>query len=94
MDSGEVSDAIMEEGEPQVRILRDKRKSRLWTLFDRSVSRSAVVFIVQVVLIFTVVIVSLFNLVRGSGPNALWIALLSSCLGYLLPNPKLEALPH
>ena len=52
-----------------------------------------IVFICQMVVIYVVIGVSLFNLTRGDDPHdaKLWIVLLSSCLGYMLPNPKLDA---
>lgn len=52
-----------------------------------------IVFISQMVIIYVVIGVSLFNLTSGNGDGyngKLWIALLSSCIGYMLPNPKLE----
>ena len=64
--------------------------SRLWNVFGQQLPRSEIVFICQILLIYTVTIVSLVNLTRGSGPSQLWIALLSSSLGYLLPNPTIS----
>jgi hypothetical protein len=49
-----------------------------------------IVFICQMVAIYAVNAVSLFNLTRGNDDDKLWIALLSSFLGFLLPNPKVE----
>ena len=46
------------------------------------------------ILIYVVVGVSLFNLTRGHGTDHLWIALLGSCLGYVLLNPSLEPRAH
>ena len=45
----------------------------------------------QVVLIYIVVVASIANLtVYKERDGKLWTALLSSSLGYLLPNPKLR----
>jgi hypothetical protein len=64
----------------------------LW--FGKLLPRPEVVFISQMLVIYVVIGVSLFNLTRGGTGDAqegnLWIALLSSCLGYILPNPKVE----
>jgi hypothetical protein len=63
--------------------------------FWSQLPRPELVFICQMVIIYVVIGVSLFNLTSGSRDTQdgkLWIALLSSCLGYLLPNPKLEVL--
>lgn len=45
------------------------------------------------ILIYVVVGVSLFNLTRGHGADNLWVALLGSCLGYVLPNPAIDPPP-
>jgi hypothetical protein len=47
-------------------------------------------FIVQVIVILIVVITSITNLTLENGNLNLWTALLSSCLGYILPNPKIK----
>ena len=47
-------------------------------------------FLFQVIVIFIVVITSIVNLTIENGNLNLWTALLSSCLGYILPNPKLK----
>ncbi len=48
------------------------------------------IYFTQIIVIFTVVITSLYNLCVQSGDDSLWTALLTSCLGYILPNPKLK----
>ena len=37
-----------------------------------------------------IIVVSIYNLTQGRGDSNLWTALLSSCLGYLLPNPSMK----
>lgn len=69
---------------------RDKRQTVLWNIFGKKVPRSQMVFILQMVLIYIVVVASIINLSLDSGASHLWIALLSSSLGYILPNPTLE----
>ena len=62
----------------------------LW--FGKIRQRSDIVFLAQMLVIYTVIGVSLFNLSRGSDNDQqenVWMVLLSSCLGYVLPNPKL-----
>lgn len=51
----------------------------------------AILFAVQVIVILLVVIVSLVNLTLEIGQLNLWTVLLTSCLGYILPNPKLKS---
>ncbi len=48
------------------------------------------VYLCQIVLIYVVVITSLANLSFEHGDIKLWITLLCSSLGYLLPNPKVK----
>lgn len=55
-------------------------------------ARPEIVFLSQMLVIYIVILVSLFNLTRGSSDQQegkLWLVLLSSCLGYILPNPKI-----
>ena len=56
--------------------------------------KSEVVYFVQVVLIYIVVATSIVNLTMNKGDGKLWTALLSSCLGYILPNPSLKKSSH
>ena len=71
-------------------VTRRHRTSKLWQFCGRRVPRNEIVFVCQMVLIYVVVGVSLFNLTRGDGPDKLWVALLGSCLGYILPNPSID----
>ena len=49
-----------------------------------------VVFFTQVILLYVIIITCIVNLTLGVEDSNLWTCLMSSCLGYLLPNPKLE----
>jgi hypothetical protein len=51
---------------------------------------SEVVFLCQVLILYTVIVVSIYNLTVKLENSTLWTALLSSCLGYLLPNPTIK----
>lgn len=53
-------------------------------------STDHLLFVVQVLVILIVVITSVVNLTIENGNLNLWTALLSSCLGYILPNPKIK----
>lgn len=60
-------------------------------LLGKSVCPSdLILFIVQVFLITVVISVSLFNLTFEIGNRNLWTIILTSALGYILPNPKLR----
>lgn len=63
---------------------------KIWRFFGRRVPQNEIVFFFQVILIYIVVGVSLFNLSQGRGPDHLWVALLGSSLGYVLPNPSIS----
>lgn len=69
----------------------NSRGSVLWRVFGKKIPRSESVFICQMLLIYIVVIVSLFNLSKDNGPSHLWVALLSSSLGYTLPSPTIDS---
>ena len=59
-----------------------------WHLFARH--QEEIVFFCQVIILYTVIVVSIYKLTVGNGDSTLWTALLSSSLGYLLPNPSLK----
>ena len=56
-----------------------------WHLFGTACPKEEIVFLCQVV-----ILISIYNLTIGHGDSNLWTALLSSSLGYLLPNPTLR----
>ena len=61
--------------------------------FSKNDHRSPIVFLIQAILIFAVVGASLINLSinrQQDENNNLWIVLLSSCVGYILPNPSIK----
>ena len=65
--------------------------SSRWNIFGRKFPKSEVVFFMQVVLIYIVVVTAIVNLsINKDDEGKLWTALLSSSLGYLLPNPTLR----
>ena len=53
-------------------------------------TRNLIVFLVQIVLLYVVIITSIINLIYGSTCKPIWIWLLSSSLGYIMPSPKLK----
>ena len=65
------------------------RENRRWNICGRTVPKDEIVFLFQVTLIYMVVITYVVNLILGLKNTHLWIALLSSSLGYILPAPKL-----
>lgn len=65
---------------------------RVWTFCGKATPRSEIVFFCQIIVLYTVVVTSIYNLTAKptSSDKALWSGLLCSCLGYLLPNPKIK----
>jgi hypothetical protein len=48
--------------------------------------------IVQMIIVYIITFVSIINLSFQNRSSELWISLLSSCIGYALPCPKLKKL--
>ena len=69
---------------------RDSNSVKDWKVCGREVLRSELVFFSLVIIIYIVVCLCLFNLTTGRGDSNLWSALLTSCMGYLLPNPTIK----
>lgn len=65
-------------------------QSQIWSVLGKKLPDKEVVFFSQVILLYVIIITCIINLTRGVSDSNLWTCLLSSCLGYLLPNPKLE----
>ena len=61
-----------------------------WTLFGSKFSRTALVFLCQVIILYISIITCFINLTVHNGPNELWITVLSLSLGTLLPSPKVR----
>ena len=61
-----------------------------WEICGCGIPKSEIVFFCQVIILYTVIITSIFNLTKGNGDSNLWTALLSSSLGYLLPHPTIK----
>jgi len=51
---------------------------------------SLMLFVFQMFIISIVVIMSIYNLTCNVGDTNMWTALLSSSIGYILPNPKIK----
>ena len=51
------------------------------------ISTDLVIVLAQIIVVYIVIAVSLFNLTKGSENKELWVSLLSSSVGYLLPSP-------
>ena len=61
-----------------------------WTLFGSKFSRTALVFICQVIILYISIITYFVNLTVHNGLNELWITVLSLSLETILPSPKVR----
>lgn len=61
-----------------------------WICCGHTLPKDEIVYIVQVIPIYLVIICSLVHLITGLGDENIWSVLLGSALGYLLPNPSLR----
>lgn len=66
------------------------RGSSTWYLFGSKLPRAELVYFSQIFAVYMIIIASLVNLSIGSKPTELYITLLSSCVGFILPSPQLE----
>lgn len=81
MDNHRLSD------HPQLTQLMDNR--RLSGL-DKNLRCELILFGFQIFLICIVIVVSLYNLSYEKGNQQLWIVIMTSSLGYLMPNPRVK----
>lgn len=63
-----------------------------WHSWEGGSARPGAVYFFQVFLIYIIVITCIVNLSLGKDEQKIWIVLLSSSLGYLLPNPSIKPL--
>ncbi len=88
-NDGRDDDKITDEQDMGVSdILRRASSIKSMLVKKKKLSREA--FFVQAGLIYIISISCIVNLSLGTGPVNVWIALLSGCLGYLLPEPKIR----
>ena len=64
---------------------------RSWILCNKRLPRSEIVFFTQSILVFIIVLVSVacLALSKTCEETTVWVAILSSSVGYMLPSPKL-----
>ena len=59
-------------------------------LCGKETSKGHCVFACQMVIVYIVIITCIINLSIDNGESNLWTALLSLCLGYILPAPSIK----
>jgi len=66
------------------------QRNDYWKFCGYGLNRSQVVYFSQIIVIYIMIITCIVNLSIKNGDSNLWTALLSSCLGYILPAPKIK----
>jgi len=69
---------------------KDDTHSDKWHLLGTRVPKTEIVYFCQMFIVYIIIITSVVNLSIQNGSSELWISLLSSCIGYALPSPKLK----
>ena len=77
-----------EEDEVDGRVAAAEAVTDGWHMFGRECPKDEIVSLCQVIIVYTVILVSIYTLTAGHGDSTLWTALVSSSLDYLLPNPS------
>lgn len=67
-----------------------RQRSTVWYFCGRETSRSALVFICQIFILYVSIITCFINLSIRNGSSELWITILSLSLGSILPSPKVK----
>lgn len=61
-----------------------------WSVCGSNVPKNQVTYWTQIVLVYGIVIASIVHLSLQSPDKELWLVLLSSSIGYILPSPGLK----
>ena len=61
-----------------------------WHLLGTRVPQAEIVYFCQMIIVYIIIITSIINLSVQNGSTELWVSLLSSSIGYALPNPRLK----
>ena len=64
--------------------------STVTTITDLEIPKNRWSFFAQIVVVYTIIITSLIHLSLKSPDKELWLILLSSSVGYILPSPGLK----
>ena len=68
----------------------DSTHSERWQFLGNRLPKSEIVYFCQMTVVFIIILTSIANLSLQNGKSELWIALLSSAIGYALPRPTLK----
>ena len=68
---------------------RSESKDKEWQVCCSKTSKNCIMFTTQVVTAFSVLLVALYHVSAKSEGRDVWVSLLASSMGFLMPNPKL-----
>lgn len=74
----------------QVLCSQPSRMSDNWVLLGRVFPKAEIVFFSQIIILYIIIITCIINLSLGNG-SEMWLILLSTSIGAILPNPKLKS---
>lgn len=60
-----------------------------WIIRNKKIPKAEVVFFSQMLVIYTVILAAIFNMSLGNS-SQVWLVLLSTCIGAILPSPKVK----
>ena len=64
---------------------------RSWIFLGEKLPRSEIIYFTQILLLFIVISTAIANLSLETGNEQLWITLLCSSVGYILPSPHIKS---
>jgi hypothetical protein len=62
-----------------------------WKMCCSVLHKAEVVFFVQIVFLFTIMIFSMVQIINKVGNQEIYFSLLSSCIGIIIPSPTISA---
>lgn len=68
----------------------DSVNSSTWKLGGYKFSKEVAVYFAQIIILYILIITSLCNLTFQNDNRELWVAIISSSTGYLLPQPSIK----
>ena len=68
----------------------EESHSDKWHLLGTHVPQAEIFYFCQMIMVYIIIITSIINLSVQNGSTELWVSLLSSSIGYALPNPRLK----
>jgi len=87
-DAEERSIPLVQGSESRTSTQRDS-----WDVFGKKLPKTEIVFFAQITAIYIILITSIVNISLGS-ESELWVILLSTSLGAVLPQPDLKPIKH